>query len=160
MASPITGKIGSGITFPLKLTTLKDAKGKDVMVPQVDSKGAVTMVPAVGCYPVVGDPKLISNNLTALFTYQLGERFRQENFGSRLWEAIEEPNDQVLQHMINLFIKSSVAKWEPRIKALDVVLEKNKEKLYITLKFMVESSGNVENLTLEYNSITTSTNAY
>lgn len=168
MASPITSRIGTGITFPIQLTTQKDKEGNDILIPKVDTNGNVVygdqgnivMVPKVGCYPVVGSTKLIQNNLTSLFIYQLGERFRQENFGSRLWEAIEEPNDQLLHHMMNLFIKSSIATWEPRIKGLDVILERQREKLKITIKFMVDSSGNVENLILEYNSTTTESYAY
>lgn len=168
MASPITSKIGTGITFPINLTTQKDDQGNDILTPQVDVNGEVIyddqgkliMVPKVGCYPVSGKFDLIQNNLTSLFIYQLGERFRQENFGSRLWEAIEEPNDQLLQHMVDLFIKSSVATWEPRIKGLDVILERQREKLRITLKFMVDASGTESNLTLEYNSTTSESYAY
>lgn len=168
MASPITSKIGTGITFPLTLTTQKDSKGNDLLVPKVDTEGNVIydnqgdvlMVPQVGCYPVVGNPKLIQDNLVSLFTYHLGERFRQENFGSRLWEAIEEPNDQLLHHMMNLFIKSSVATWEPRIKGLTVNLERQNEKLKIMIQFMVDASGNVENITLGYNSTTAESYAY
>lgn len=168
MASPITSKIGTGVTFPIQITTQKDNLGNTIMVPQVDEngnsmydeEGNIIMVPKQGWYPVVGKPSLIQNNLTALFIYELGSRFRQEHFGSRLWEVIEEPNDQVLKHLLDLFIKSSVAKWEPRIKALDVILEHQREKLHITIQFMVDASGTVENLNLEYNSTTTEYYAY
>lgn len=168
MAIPIISKIGTGITFPLHLDTPKDTEGNPILIPKVDlegnviydDKGNVVMVPKVGCYPIYGNPKLIRDNLISLFTYQLGERFRQENFGSRLWEAIEEPNDQVLHHMMDLFIKSSIATWEPRIRALDINLERKNEKLHITLQFMVDASSTPENLVLEYNSTTTESYAY
>lgn len=167
MASPITSSIGTGMLFPIQITTAKDADGKDIMIPKVDENGnpvlkggEPVLVPKAGWYPTKGNPELVQNNLTSLFIYNLGERFRQENFGSRLWEALEEPNDNVLQHMLDLFIKSSVASWEPRIKALDVNLERNGYKLYITLQFAIGSSSNISNLTLEYNSITTESYAY
>lgn len=168
MASPIISKIGTGVTFPIQITTPKDTNGEPIMVPKVDEEGNslydeegnLILVPKQGWYPVAGKPSLIQNNLTALFIYELGSRFRQEQFGSRLWEAIEEPNDQLLKHMLDLFIKSSVAKWEPRIKALDILLERQREKLRITIQFMVDSSGTVENLNLEYNSTTTEHYAY
>lgn len=168
MASPITSKIGTGVTFPIQITTQKDNLGNSILVPQVDEngnsmydeEGNIITVPKQGWYPVVGKPILIHNNLVSLFTYQLGERLRQEDFGSRLWEALEEPNDQVLNHMIELFIKSSIAKWEPRIQALDIILERQKEKLHITIQFMVDASGTVENLEMEYNPTTTEYHAY
>ena len=121
---------------------------------EYDEEGNPIMIPKVGWYVKSGDMNLIKNNLTSVFIYQLGERIRQENFGSRLWEALEEPNDRLLVNMVNLFIKASVAKWEPRIKALDVSLEKQNTKLLIQISFMVDSSGSVENLEIEYNSIT------
>lgn len=168
MASPIISKIGTGVTFPIHITTQKDENGDLIMIPKVDERGNLEydekgdplMVPKQGWYPIVGKPSLIQNNLTALFTYELGSRFRQEHFGSRLWEALEEPNDLLLQHMLDLFIKSSVAKWEPRIKALDVILERNIEKLHITIQFAIDDSGTPENLNLEYNSITTESYVY
>lgn len=162
MASPITSKIGNGVTFPIILSSPKDEEGNTIMIPKTDIDGKVEydeegnpiMIPKVGWYVKSGDMNLIKNNLTSVFIYQLGERIRQENFGSRLWEALEEPNDRLLVNMVNLFIKASVAKWEPRIKALDVSLEKQNTKLLIQISFMVDSSGSVENLEMEYNSIT------
>ena len=162
MASPITSKIGNGVTFPIILSSPKDEEGNTIMIPKTDMDGKVEydeegnpiMIPKVGWYVKSGDMNLIKNNLTSVFIYQLGERIRQENFGSRLWEALEEPNDRLLVNMVNLFIKASVAKWEPRIKALDVSLEKQNTKLLIQISFMVDSSGSVENLEMEYNSIT------
>ena len=162
MASPITSKIGNGVTFPIILSSPKDEEGNTIMIPKTDIDGKVEydeegnpiMIPKVGWYVKSGDMNLIKNNLTSVFIYQLGERIRQENFGSRLWEALEEPNDRLLVNMVNLFIKASVAKWEPRIKALDVSLEKQNTKLLIQISFMVDSSGSVENLEIEYNSIT------
>lgn len=168
MANPITSKIGSGVTFPIKIQPQKDADGNVILTPKIDldgnsvydEDGNLVRVPKEGWYPEVGKPSLIHNNLTSLFTYQLGERLRQEDFGSRLWEALEEPNDQILNHMVDLFIKSSIARWEPRIKALDIILERQKEKLHITIQFMVDASGNVENLEMEYNPTTTEYHAY
>ena len=167
MASPITSKIGTGMLFPIQITTAKDNDGNDILIPKVDEngnpvfhRGEPILVPKTGWYPVTGDPALIQNNLKSIFIYQLGERFRQENFGSRFWEALEDPNDNVLQRMLDLFIKSSIASWEPRIRALDINLERKDYKLYIHLQFAIGDSSTQSNLTLEYNSITTESNAY
>ena len=167
MASPITSKIGTGMLFPIQITTAKDNDGNDIMIPKIDENGNPVLhggepilVPKTGWYPVTGDPALIQNNLKSIFIYQLGERFRQENFGSRFWEALEDPNDNVLQRMLDLFIKSSIASWELRIRALDINLERKDYKLYIHLQFAIGDSSTQSNLTLEYNSITTESNAY
>lgn len=45
----------------------------------------------------------------------IGQRFRQENFGSKLWQCIEEPNSQALSFIIKEFLKQAIGAWEQRI---------------------------------------------
>ena len=35
--------------------------------------------------------------VSSILYYMIGQRFRQENFGSKLWQCIEEPNSQTIR---------------------------------------------------------------
>ena len=82
-----TDIVGIGVTFPIQLT--RNEKGE------------------TGWYPVNGDFKLIRDNISAILYYMIGQRFRQENFGSKLWQCIEEPNSQALSFIIKEFLKQA-----------------------------------------------------
>lgn len=129
--------IGSGAYFPIKLeqSVGKDGKPESVQLPD----GRV--VPKIGWYILRGDVTLIKQNLTAILTYQIGQRFRQEDFGSRTWECLEEPNTSALNLMIRNFVKDGIAAWEPRITALKVLaLKPTKESIRLLIYFKVQDS--------------------
>ena len=86
-----TGIVGKGILFPFTIT--KNESG------------------LTGIYPVNGDFDLVRNNISSILYYLIGQRFRQENFGNRLWECIEEPNSQALSFIIKEFIKDAIGTW-------------------------------------------------
>ena len=83
-----TNIIGIGPLFPIRIT--ENEKGEK------------------GWYPVNGDIELVHNNLSALLWYDIGQRFRQEDFGTRLWECIEEPNTQALAFLVKDFLKKAI----------------------------------------------------
>lgn len=149
--------IGSGAYFPIKLeqSVGKDGKPESVQLPD----GRV--VPKIGWYILRGDVALIKQNLTAILTYQIGQRFRQEDFGSRTWECLEEPNTSALNLMIRNFVKDGIAAWEPRIKALKVLaLKPTKESIRLLIYFRVQNSQRVEELNFQYNLNNSTTNVY
>jgi phage baseplate assembly protein W len=149
--------IGSGAYFPIKLeqSVGKDGKPESVQLPD----GRV--VPKIGWYILRGDVALIKQNLTAILTYQIGQRFRQEDFGSRTWECLEEPNTSALNLMIRNFVKDGIAAWEPRITALKVLaLKPTKESIRLLIYFKVQNSQRVEELNFQYNLNNSTTNVY
>lgn len=109
------------------------------------------LVPKVTWHPLKGDPSLIKQNLVSLVAYDLGYRMREENFGTRLWECIEEPNDADLEFLVNNFILESVSTWEPRITALDCKITRDFDKLLINLQFVLEGTTSVESLDFNIN---------
>lgn len=113
--------IGSGPLFPIIITT--NDKGEK------------------GWFPVKGDTKLIENNLTSLLIHQLGQRFRQENFGTRLWEAIEEGNTQAQAFVIHNFLKSAFAQWESRIVYERAEVTRENSKLNIRFYYHLNSQN-------------------
>ena len=149
--------VGTGALFPIVLSTPKDSQGNDEYV-DILVNGSVQHVKKVGWYPVTGT-SLVRNNVTAIFVYQLGERFRQENFGSRLWECIEEPNNDLLAYMATAFVKESLLTWETRVRGLQVNCVREGSKLYIKIKFSIGTES-PEEVVLEYDNSTNSTYAY
>jgi phage baseplate assembly protein W len=149
--------IGSGAYFPIKLeqSVGKDGKPESVQLPD----GRV--VPKIGWYILRGDVALIKQNLTAILTYQIGQRFRQEDFGSRTWECLEEPNTSALNLMIRNFVKDGIAAWEPRITALKVLaLKPTKEYIRLLIYFKVQDSQRIEELNFQYNLNNSTTDVY
>lgn len=149
--------ISSGAYFPIKLeqSVGKDGKPESVQLPD----GRV--VPKIGWYILRGDVALIKQNLTAILTYQIGQRFRQEDFGSRTWECLEEPNTSALNLMIRNFVKDGIAAWEPRITALKVLaLKPTKESIRLLIYFKVQDSQRIEELNFQYNLNNSTTDVY
>lgn len=149
--------IGSGAYFPIKLeqSVGKDGKPESVQLPD----GRV--VPKIGWYILRGDVALIKQNLTAILTYQIGQRFRQEDFGSRTWECLEEPNTSALNLMIRNFVKDGIAAWEPRITALKVLaLKPTKESIRLLIYFKVQDSQRIEELNFQYKLNNSTTDVY
>ena len=103
-----TDIVGIGVTFPIQLT--RNEKGE------------------TGWYPVNGDFKLIRDNISAILYYMIGQRFRQENFGSKLWQCIEEPNSQALSFIIKEFLKQAIGAWEQRKTFKNPPLKRVKQK--------------------------------
>lgn len=121
----------------------------------------IKRVPKIGWYVLNGDIALIKQNLTAILTYQIGQRFRQEDFGSRTWECLEEPNTSALNLMIKNFVKDGIAAWEPRIKALKVfALKPTKESIRLLIYFKVQNSQKVEEFNFQYNLNNLTTDVY
>lgn len=123
--------IGTGATFPINL--LKNKEG------------------LVGWYPVQGSPSLIENNLRALIEHSLGQRFREESFGTRLWECIEEPNTQALTFMIREFLNQAITQFEPRIKIHNVTTIRNNTKLSIVMEYSVSNTNQQSFMELIFN---------
>lgn len=124
---------------------ISDSKGEPIALMEPE------MVPKVTWHPLKGDPSLIKQNLVSLVAYNMGYRMREENFGTRLWECIEEPNDADLEFLVSNFILESVSTWEPRITALDCKIKRDFDKLLINLQFVLEGSTSVESLDFNIN---------
>lgn len=125
-----TNIIGIGPLFPIQIT--ENEKGEK------------------GWYPVNGDIELVHNNLSALLWYDIGQRFRQEDFGTRLWECIEEPNTQALAFLVKDFLKKAISTYETRItfKSLNMRLEGT--KLFIEMNYVINQTGSQQVLGISY----------
>lgn len=128
--------VGNGMVYPIVLRTNSEHK--------------------TGWYPVIGDTKLISDNLNALLQYTIGERFRQEDFGTRLWECIEEPNTQAQAFLINTFLKEAISLYEDRINYKESIISRSGNKLHIEMHYILKQSHEEKSLNITYDNLTNS----
>lgn len=120
--------IGRGSLFPIILTQNKSG--------------------TTGWYPVQGDPNLIKHNLKTLIEYHIGQRFRQEYYGTRLWECLEEPAVPILLRLVNEFIQNSIAQYESRIIFSKVDGYMKESKIYLNITYKLDDTQ--DNLTIQF----------
>ena len=123
-------QIGVGALFPIHLSTNEEGNK--------------------GWYPAEGDPTLIENNLRALIEYSIGQRFRQEDFGTRLWECIEEKNTQVTNFLVRKFLREAIQKYEQRVKIKRVITEREYTKLHIIMEFVIVGINQESYMSINY----------
>ena len=104
-------------------------------------------------------------NIINLLRTRQGERRMNPTFGSRLWSAVFEPNDEFLAKKVENIIREDVTQWIPGITVSSVQVQNlNNDqstnltdiyKLYIIVTFVIDSinaSDSVE-LTLDVNKV-------
>jgi hypothetical protein len=104
-------------------------------------------------------------NITNLLRTRQGERRMNPTFGSRLWNAVFEQNDEFIAKKVENIIREDVTQWIPGItvKSVDVKYLNDDQsvdlrdiyKLYIVVTFVINSinaSDSVE-LTLDVNKV-------
>jgi phage baseplate assembly protein W len=83
------------------------------------------------------------SNLKNLLLTSRGERIMQPTFGTRIREAVFQPNSINLQEFINETLTESINKWLPyiNINSIDVTRHIDQEIFYIRLNFSVTEVG-------------------
>lgn len=113
-------EIGSGPSFPIKLTELPDG--------------------TFSWRPLEGEVELLKEDIIGLLQHNVGDMIRQEMLGHRLQEVLEEPNTSVAEHLAKKFIMDFLNKLEPRLKRItskDILIEKTSTSLNIQLKLVL-----------------------
>lgn len=114
--------IGSGIVFPLEL----------------DSSGKVV---------IYDDNKLIMMSIMAIINWPQGHRFFNEQYGCRLHELLEEPNDNITYTLLKHFITQSIYRWEKRVTTNNSqikVVRRDHEKIDISITYTINSTKQEE----------------
>lgn len=104
-----------------------------------------------GWYPVYGDSKLIEENIKALLLYEIGQRLRQEDFGTKLIEVLEEPNTSALSFLVREYIIQALAKYESRVVVTKISSTRLNQKLHILLEFRIVELNQDYFLEAQYN---------
>lgn len=95
--APIQDFIGKGLSFPIKLTG--------------------------GSSTLTSGTELIKSSIASILSFSLGQRFFLGEYGTRIEELIEEPNEVLLENVLENFITKALREWEKRIEVLSVTTE-------------------------------------
>jgi uncharacterized protein len=111
--------IGKGIIFPVVITSGK---------PVVESGNA-----------------LVQSSIKLILGWPIKDRFFKSQYGARLEELLEEPNDDILKSLAEYFVYSALTSWEPRIIVKDVTtIKTDPEKLSLELTYVIVESNKKE----------------
>jgi len=117
---PVQDFIGRGLTFPIRLVN--------------------------GAPPIDSGFTIIRASIATILSFQFGERFMLGEFGSRLNDLIEEPNDQILENVINTFIVDAITRWEKRITQISATLIRpDAWSIDLNLVYQVKNVQNSDN---------------
>jgi len=84
-------------------------------------------------------------NIINLLRTRQGERRMNPTFGSRLWTAVFEPNDDFLVQKVQNIVREDVAEWIPGITVTNVTVseppnnDRDTYKLHIAITFVINS---------------------
>lgn len=120
-SQPVQNFIGNGLIFPIQLS-----KGKPILVS--------------------GFP-LIEASIRTILSFTIGNRFMLGEFGSLLEELIEEPNDEILENLINTYVIDAVKQWEQRVVQISVQLINDRDtgSINLSITYQVVNSSSPQN---------------
>lgn len=100
--------------------------------------------------PAKGSLQLIEDNIISILVYQVGFKIRQEIFGTRNYECLEEPNINTTRLLIYRFTQEAIAAWEPRVKLLETQVSFTATQIFINLKYRVLTNQLIGELDFSY----------
>ena len=107
-----------------------------------------------GRHVIAEGDDLIKSSIRIILAWPLNTRDYIDDFGSRIHEALEDQNDEVLVTLVKKFIIDAITKWEKRIELKKMTFERpDNERLIVDLLY-IEKNVNIED-TLKYTFYTT-----
>lgn len=92
---------------------------------------------------------LIKSSIMIILSWPLFTREYVDDFGSRVYEALEDQNDDILMTLIKKFVVDSITKWEERVELKKMTFERpSGERLIVDLLYRIKNI-NIED-TLRY----------
>jgi len=118
--------IGGGITFPI----------------EVNSKGSVD---------VRGNNVLLQSSIKNILYWPTSQRFFNEQFGSRIFDVLEEPNDNIGKALVRTFIFEALNRWEKRILVKDTkILNSDHQVINIEITYEIRSTRTEETMVFPF----------
>ena len=103
-----------------------------------------------GKHSVVSGVDLIHSSIRIILSWPLFTRFFETHFGSRTYELVEEPNDDLLVSLCRRFVIDAINTWEKRVELIGLNISRpDPTKLTIELRYRVKEL-NIED-TFYYN---------
>lgn len=94
--------------------------------------------------------ELIKSSIKIILSWPLRTRKFNGEFGSRIFETIEEPNDDVLMALVRRFTLDALGKWESRIELISMDISRDMDKLNINLVYKVKDLDIQDSLFYNY----------
>lgn len=93
----------------------------------------------------------INESIRQILLTRKGERPMEPEFGTNLYRMIFEVIDETMMNVISFEIKEALARWEPRIRVMDVVVQEDDGVVRISLRYLVVRSvtSAVTSITIE-----------
>ncbi len=120
--------IGSGWAFPLRTT-------------------------ATGGIALVSGEKEIEEAITLILSTSFGERPMRPEFGCGIHDYVFASADATTAGLISYEVKRSLARWEPRIEVIDVIISLDKANngvLYIDIRYSIKGTNDPRNLVFPF----------
>ena len=112
-------------------------------MPTIQTKGLVFPLQLTGGkHTVVEGVDLIQASIKTILVWPLFTRFCEGDFGSRIYEVLEEPNDDVLINLMRRFVIDAIDKWEKRIELKNMnITRTSPEKVSVELIYNIRESN-------------------
>jgi phage baseplate assembly protein W len=108
--------------------------------------------PTGGLALVSGDEE-IAESIRLILGTSPGERPMRPDFGCPIHDHVFAPADASIIGMIAFEVRNSLARWEPRIDVLDVVVSQDESRpslLYIDISYEISDTNDPRNLVFPF----------
>ena len=121
-------------------------------MPVVRTQGLVFPLElSAGKHVVAGGDDLIKSSIKIILAWPLTTRPYLGEFGSRIHEALEDQNDEILITILRRFVIDSISTWEFRINLLEFNFTRpNNESLVVDLTYEIRELDIQDNLKFTY----------
>jgi len=117
---PVRDFIGNGLVFPIQLDN-----GRGVISSGFD---------------------LIRGSIKNILAFKYGTRFFLAEFGSRINDLLEEPNDEILQNLVKRFIIDAITQWEKRVSTVDSsIIMIDDTSIQVSISYQIRNSQTTDN---------------
>lgn len=96
---------------------------------------------AEGRPDIISGTPLINASINHILSWPVRNKYFNEEFGSRLEELLEEPNDVVLRTLIRRFVIEALEQWEKRIELISVeIIPSGEARLDIHIIYQIRNT--------------------
>ena len=94
------------------------------------------------------DREHIRESILQILGTDIGERFMNPEFGSRLRRCVFEQNDAALRGLVRHYVYEAVARWEPRVQltGLDFPRGRDRRVLPVRVTYRIVATHSEDNL--------------
>jgi len=86
----------------------------------------------------------IQNSIPFILGTEVGSILYQPDFGSRMHRAMFEPNDEVLENLLDMFIYEALEKWETRIKTVNIDYGFDEAQVNCNVAYRILASNEID----------------